>query len=70
MSYIVCKFKDDGSLFVTSRKSREIMLSVLLEIGGDIESVVLKEFSSFDDAKKYKEEIQKSDSIIDDIISE
>lgn len=64
MSYIVCKYKDDGSLFVNSRKSREIMLNVLLDIGGEIESVVLKEFETFDEAMAYKTDIEKSNEII------
>lgn len=28
--YIVCKFKDDGSLFITTRKSRETMINALI----------------------------------------
>lgn len=68
MSYVVCRFKDDGSLFVNSRKSRENMISVLQDMGQEIESIVLKEFPTYEEANKYKKEIEQVDKQIDEIL--
>lgn len=59
MEYLVCQFKDDLTLFITTRKSRETMLSVLLDLGQEIESVVLKSFTNYTLADKYKKEIEQ-----------
>lgn len=66
--HLVCKFKDDGAMFITSRKSREIMLSVLLDMEGEIESIVLKEFETFDEAMKYKAEQELVDDKLNKIL--
>lgn len=68
MSWVVCKFKDDGSLFVNSRKAREVMIAVLQELGQEIESIVLKEFPTFEEANVYKKQIELIDKKIDDIL--
>jgi hypothetical protein len=68
MVFLVCKFKDDGVMFVTSRKSREIMINVLLDIGGEIESIVLKECESFDEAMKYKTDLEEADRKINGVL--
>lgn len=70
MKYLVCKFKDDGSLFITTRKSRETMLSVLQGLDQEIESIVLKEFETYNAAMIYKKGIEDSDNSINKIISE
>jgi hypothetical protein len=64
MTYLVCKHKDDGTLFITTRKSRETMLNVLLDLGQEIESVVLKEFEHYSSANTYKKEIEDADNKI------
>lgn len=68
MSYVVCRFKDDGSLFVNSRKSRENMISVLQGLGQEIESIVLKEFSTYEEAVNYKKEIEMVDKKLDELL--
>lgn len=68
--YLVCKFKDGGELFITTRKSREVMLSVLQGLGQEIESIVLKEFETYNAAMIYKKQIEDSDITINKIISE
>lgn len=67
MSWVVCKFKDDGSLFVCSRRSREITISCLIDIGQEIESVVVKEFETYGEAIKYKIEIDEVDKKINEL---
>lgn len=66
--WVVCRFKDDGSLFVNSRKARENMLSVLQDMGQEIESIVLKEFSTYEEANAYKKEMELVDKKLDDIL--
>jgi len=68
MSWVVCRFKDDNSLFVNSRKAREVMINVLQDLGQEIESIVLKEFDSFEKAMKYKKEMEEVDNKLNDIL--
>lgn len=68
MKYLVCQFKDDGFLFVTTRQARETMLSVLLDMNQEIESVVLKEFPTFIEANNYKKEIEAIDKKLDELL--
>lgn len=67
MEYLVCRFKDDGSLFITTRNSRETMLSVLLDLGQEIESVVEKTFPTYGEADDYKRGIEDANKKIDDL---
>lgn len=67
MEYLVCKMKDDGSLFVTTRNARESMVSVLQDLGQSIDSVVLKSFPEYSLADKYKNEQQIANKIIDNL---
>ena len=41
-------------MFINTRKARETMISVLIDMGQEIESVVLKEFTTYEEALKYK----------------
>jgi len=60
--------KDDtGMLFITTRKSRETLLSVLIDLGQEVESVVLKSFSDYSSADKYKKEIEAVNKKINDL---
>lgn len=68
MKYIVCKFKDDGSLFITTRKSRETMLSVLQGLNQEIESIVLKEFETYKDAENFKKMWEEIDNKLEEIL--
>jgi len=68
MEYLVCQMKDDtGMLFITTRKSRETLLSVLIDLGQEVESVVLKSFSDYSSADKYKKEIEAVNKKISDL---
>ena len=65
MEYLVCKYKGDGEFyFITTRQSRETMLSVLIDLGQEIESIVLKSFTNYTLADSYKKEMQDADKII------
>ena len=70
MTYLVCKHKDDGTLFITTRKSRETMLSVLIDLGQEIPSKVLKYCNSYGEAEKYKKEFEQSDDDINKILNQ
>ena len=60
--------KDDtGMLFITTRKSRETLLNVLIDLGQEVESVVLKSFSDYSSADKYKKEIEAVNKKISDL---
>ena len=65
--WVVCRWKDDSGLFITSRKSRESMINTLLELGQEIESTVVKEFDTYDEAMKYKKEIGGANDLIEQI---
>ncbi len=67
MEYLVCQFKDDLSLFITTRKSREMMLKVFNSLNEEIESVVLKSFTNYTLADKYKKEIEQVNKKIDSL---
>lgn len=68
MEYLVCQMKDDtGMLFITTRKSRETLLSVLIDLEQEVESVVLKSFSDYSSADKYKKEIEAVNKKINDL---
>ena len=67
MTYLVCKHKDDGTLFITTRKSRETMLSVLIDLEQEVESVVLKSFDNYSLSDKYKKEIEAVDKKINEL---
>ncbi len=62
--WVVCQNKDDGKLFISSRKARETMISVLLDLGQVIPSNVLTRFGSYSEAEKYKKEFEDSNKII------
>jgi hypothetical protein len=65
VEYLVCRFKDDGRLFITTRRSRETMLSVLIDLGQEVESTVEKTFATYEEAEKYRKDIENTDKMID-----
>jgi len=67
MEYLVCKNKDDGTLFITTRSSRETMLSVLQDLGQPIDSIVLKSFTNNTLAINYKKEMEQIDKTLDNL---
>lgn len=67
MEYLVCKFKGENTYFITTRKSRETMLSVLQDLGQEVESTVLKSFESYSLADSYKKEMEQIDKKIDNL---
>lgn len=64
MKYCVCQNKDNGSLFITTRNARETMISVMIDLGQQPDSVVLKEVDDYTDAQKYLNEITESNNLI------
>ena len=68
--WVVCQNKDDGKLFISSRKARETMLSVLIDLGQEIPSKVLKDCNSYGEAEKYKKEYEQSDNDINKILNQ
>jgi len=68
--YLVCKNKGDGKLFITTRRAREASNSVLIDLGQTVESIVLKEFNTYEQAYKYQEQMKDADDKINEIISE
>ena len=67
MTYLVCKNKDDGKLFITTRSSREAMLSVLQGLGQPIDSIVLKSFPNNTLAILYKKDMEDIDKRLNTI---
>ena len=65
--YVVCRFKDDNSLFITTRKSRDSMVKVLHDLGQPIESNVVKVCETYDEAMKYIKEMKDVDKKIDEL---
>lgn len=68
MMFCVCKNKDDGSLFITTRAARETMLSVIQDLGQIPDSIVLKELQTYEAADKYKKDIEDADRKINKLI--
>ncbi len=64
MIWLVCKYKDTGEMFITTRNARECMLSVIIDLGHQPDSIVLKEAESYETANKYKNDILNSDDQI------
>lgn len=70
MEYCVCKHKEDGSLFITTRGARETMINVLLDLGRQPNSIVLKSVDSYSKALKYISDLKQSDGLINNSIDE
>jgi len=68
MKYLVCKFNRENKYFITTRTARESMINSLNEIGETVDSVVLKSFPDYNEAIKYKTEIEKADKTIDRLL--
>ncbi len=64
MKWVVCRNKDDNSLFITTRTARETLLNVLMDLGQEIPSNVLRQFENYDDALEYKNNQEREDKII------
>lgn len=67
--WVVCKYKDNSGYYISRRSVRETMLSVLLDLGQQPDSFVLKEFEKYSDADKYKKEMERIDKDIDNLNS-
>jgi len=68
MTYCVCRNKDDGSLFITTRGARETMLNVLYDLRQIPDSNVLKECSTYAEADTFKKEQEMVDRDLDNIL--
>ncbi len=67
MEYLVCRWKDNSGYFITTRSSRETMISVLMGLAQEIESNVVKSFTNYTLADKYKKSLEQADKDIDRI---
>lgn len=65
--WCVCRHKDDSGYFITRRSVRNTINSVLIDLGQPIESTVIKEFNTYDEAEKYMKGLEEIDKKIDDI---
>jgi len=66
--YLVCQFKEEnGKLFITTRMSRETMISVLQDLGQEIDSMVLETFATYAEAEKYKKGIEEVNKTINNL---
>jgi hypothetical protein len=62
--FVVCRNKNDNTLFITTRMARETMINVLNSIGETPDSNVLKECRTYEEADKYKRDIEDADKTI------
>lgn len=62
--WVVCRHKDDNSLFITTRKARETMINVLLDLGQIADSIVLKQCDTYGEAEKFISDQKQSDKDI------
>lgn len=68
--FVVCRNKDDNTLFITTRASRESMLSVYRSFGELPESNVLKQFKTYNDALKYKQEQERVNKDLNNLLKD
>jgi hypothetical protein len=68
MMYVVCRNRNDNSLFITTRMARETMISVLNGIGEVPDSNVLKECPTYEEADKFKRDQELTDKQLDNIL--
>ena len=66
--YVVCRNKDDNSLFITTRNARENMISVLQDLGQEIDSNVLKECDTYSEADSYKKEQERINKDLNNLL--
>jgi len=67
--WLVCQDKTTGNLYVESRRTREISLHVLMQMGMPVGSIVLKEFEDLYDAEGYLVGITMVNKKINSILS-
>lgn len=64
MKFLVCRNKDDNSLFITTRSARETMIGAMQQIKQEIPSVVLKAFDTHKEAREYQKQQDAADKVI------
>lgn len=69
MEYLVCRWKDNSGYFITTRMSRETMLSVLYGLAQEVESTVVKSFSNYTLADDYKKQLERTDKELDKLLT-
>lgn len=68
MTYLVCKEKGSGRLFIVTRAAREAMLKMISALKMQPESIVLKTFPTYGEADRYKNDIEAADRTINGLI--
>lgn len=66
--WVVCRHKDDNTLFITTRAARETMLNVILDLGQPVDSMVLRQFATYIEADNYKKEMERIDKDINKLL--
>lgn len=67
--YVVCRNKNDNSLFITTRMARETMINVMNSIGEVPDSNVLKSCTTYDEANRFKQEQERIDKDLDNLLN-
>lgn len=68
MRYVVCKYKkENGELFITTRQAREFMIRTITKMRQTVDSIVLKETDTYEQALKYKQDYESSDDLINKV---
>jgi len=68
--FVVCRNKDDNSLFITTRKARETMVNVLLDLGQIPESMVIKQCDTHAEADIFLREQERVDKELNNLLNQ
>ncbi len=66
--WCVCQNKTTGELSIMARPERETMLSVLLDLGAGVETRVIAEWPTKEEAEKYVSDFIRATDIIDNAL--
>jgi len=67
MQWLAVRYYDDSFLFPQNRSERETQMSALIDMGKQIETIVIKVFETEDEAKNYCRNINSITGMIDNI---
>jgi hypothetical protein len=67
--FVVCRNKNDNSLFITTRMARETMLRTFSLLGERPDSNVIKDCKTYDEANKFKNEQERVDKELNNLLN-
>lgn len=67
--FVVCRNKNDNTLFRTTRMAREAMLRTFSLLGERPDSNVLKDCKTYEDANHFKIEQERVDKELDNLLN-